>query len=222
MDIFAHFSIRIKHNSIICNQCHDLSPASLRKQIMSDAEFLQSLKFEDKIPSPWFNRYNKTVKSIIINHHKLHKLKTKNAKLSDNQKSSHDEIQSFQRIRVNWDSYEQVSRCKKKVLESLEKYCKDNESPNQKGKSPKHRTNKKINRISYWKLSQQDCYDLCSTTRDQITKIAEEIKLSEGIIFLFFHRFYTGCSFKIISMFFGFSESSLKSCWKEAADKLEK
>lgn len=222
VDIFAHFFIRLKQKSIICNHCHGLSAVQLRKQVMSDEDFQQSLKTEYQIPTAWFKRYNQTVKSIIINHHKIHHLKNKNAKLDKNQKSEHDEIQSFQRIRVNWDCYGQLEAYRKKVKESLEKYCKENESPNQRGKSPKHRTNKKINRVSYWKLSQQDCYDLCSTTRDQIGKMADECKISEEIVFLFFHRFYTGCSFKLMSMIFGFSESSLKSWWKEAADKLEK
>lgn len=138
VDVFAHFFIRLKQKSIICSECQGLSQIQLRKKIMSDTSFLRSLSTENKIPHPWFKRYNQTVKSIIINHHKLHKLQNENDQLEKNQLSPHDNIESFQRIKINWDSEKQVSAYLMKIEESVEKYCKCNDSPNQKGKSPKH------------------------------------------------------------------------------------
>ncbi len=47
------------------------------------------------------------------------------------------------------------------------------------------KSNKKINYISYWKLSDYDCYTMSLNTRSQIRQMAEEVQLSQPKIFFF-------------------------------------
>ena len=98
----------------------------------------------------------------------------KSEQLKKKQLSPHDDNESFQQVRINWHPQKQISGYLKKIEESVEKCCKCNDGQNQKRKISKHRTNKKKNHASLWKLSQQDFPDMYSTTKDQISKVATE------------------------------------------------
>ncbi len=70
------------------------------------------------------------------------------------------------------------------------------------------KSNKKINHISYWKLSDYDCYTMCLNTRSQIKQMAEEVRLSQPKIFFFWHRMFTYCSYEYQSTLFGVSAAA--------------
>ena len=157
VDVFAHFWIRLKLKSIMCHECHALSPTQLRKQIMPDASFLESLSEEDLIPHQGFK--HKQTKSIMISvtvTNSLTKMKfwTKN-------RNHHMMMLIHSKIKIDWNSLD-----KKLIIIEVMNIAKTMIAQI-KRKTPKHRTNRRI-MGSVLEILQQDCYDLCSTTRDQL------------------------------------------------------
>ncbi len=82
------------------------------------------------------------------------------------------------------------------------------------------KSNKKINFISYWKLSDYDCYTLCLNTRSQIRQMAEDIQLSQPKVFFFWHRMFTYCSYEYQSTLFGVGASTLHKWFHQTRKRL--
>lgn len=89
-----------------------------------------------------------------------------------------------------------------------------------KNESYKLTTNRRYNCVSYYMMSDWDCYTLCLNTHRQIAEMANSCEMAAGQMFLFWHRMYTYCSFEQQSTYFGVSSSQLCKWWKQTKQKL--
>ena len=110
------------------------------------------------------------------------------------------------------DDSEQQQEHKAFVGEDDDDECEFPEEDDVPPRLPRNRkvhTNKHMNRVSYHKLSNWDCYQLTGNTRKQIRIMAKETHVVEEIMFYFWHRMYTYTSFSRQAVLFGMSASSL-------------
>ena len=217
--VYAFANVVIKIGSIICGKCLLKENKEITALIKSDATLSRDFRVGEKINTKWKQKYSATVRALLFKEQQATTLQVNNEKLEQNQKSEFDDTKLYARIKIDFTSEKQTKKYFEKVRKSEYIYCRDNTEEDDAGK-PKSRTNKHINRISYWKLSHQDCYDLCLNTRSQIAQMAAECMVTQEIMFVWWHRFYTASSFKTQSIMFGFSETSLNRWWKETTDKL--
>lgn len=79
-----------------------------------------------------------------------------------------------------------------------------------------------MNAVSYYKLSDWDCYTLSLNTHKQIEKMSKECKIAQGQMFLFWNRFYTHSSYEQQSTYFGVTTSTLHRWFQQTKAALLK
>lgn len=200
----------LKMTAVVCGQCLTQSD----KDIINAARDLNSVKARamsehETLPKRWKERYNESVRALLSAARDRDDLKVQNAELEQNQKTQWDVTRPYRRINVNLHVTSTRLEYMKKKTESEEKWSQLD-------------TNRHDNFISYWKMSDMDCFTLCHNTRKQIAEMAEHCQLSEEMIFFWWHRFYRKCSFSQQSIVFGVSASALKQMWRVSTDKLRR
>ena len=207
--LFSKRKIGIKLTAIICGKCLQIDDSIHLNGILDHVEMELDPMLDEKILGKrWKEKYDGTMRALLQTSRGVERLKDQNARLKQNQKDRFDEKDPYRVICVDLTKRAARDKYLRQKRESEENYTAENVV--EVDDKPVQRTNRCQNFVSYWKLSQMDCFKLCHNTRTQIAEMAEAINETEELVFFWWHRFYRNSSFVEQSILFGVSKDSGK------------
>ena len=205
---YVRAQLALKMTAVICGDClskndNEIIACCLNRSTVR----ARALRPGECLPMRWRKRCDGAIRALMHRSKQTDALKAENEDLKQNQRTHWDVTQKYRRVNVDLHSQRTRDAYSKRKRESEQKWSAE-------------KTNRHNNFVSYWKLSNMDCFSLCHNTRGQIAEMAEHAHLSEEMVFYWWHRFYTKSSFVEQSILFGLSSSALKKLWHATTPKL--